>query len=152
IGALVIRRPRSEPFTDAHVTLIQTFADQAVIAIENARLFQELQASNQELTTALDRQTATGEVLEGISHSPTQLQAVFDAIVQSAARLLAAEDAVLYRVEGAELVVSAGSGPGADRWTAWPRRRWSLQADRPPTHAVRERRNVHIPDVRDLPA
>src|SRR5262249_26965274 len=78
IGALSVWRGEARPFSDKQIALIQTFADQAVIAIENVRLVKELQASNRELTTALDRQTATSEILRVISGSRTDLQPVFD--------------------------------------------------------------------------
>src|SRR5262249_35671347 len=93
IGVILIRRTEVRPFSDKHIALLQTFADQAVIAIDNVRLFTELQASNRELTTALDTQTATSAILRVISNSPTDVRPVFDALVKSAARFCAAEDA-----------------------------------------------------------
>lgn len=90
IGAIVIYRPEVRPFTDKQVDLVQTFANQAVIAIENVRLFNELEARNRDLTDALERQTATGEVLGIIASSPTDVQPVFQSILASALRLCGA--------------------------------------------------------------
>ena len=87
IGAILVRRSEVRPFTDRQIALLQTFADEAVIAIENVRLFTELETRNRDLTTALDQQTATSEVLRVISQSPTDTQPVFQAIVESAVRL-----------------------------------------------------------------
>ena len=74
IGIIGLRRTEVDPFTETQITLLETFADQAVIAIENARLFQELEDRNRELDLALEQQTATGEVLRVIASSPTDLQ------------------------------------------------------------------------------
>src|SRR5262245_61142801 len=78
IGALTVGRAEPGAFSPKQVTLLQTFAAQAVIAIENVRLFKELQTSNRELTTALDKQTATSDILRVISQSQTNIQPVFD--------------------------------------------------------------------------
>jgi signal transduction histidine kinase len=99
-GTILVARDVVAPFSDTHIALIQTFADQAVIAIENVRLFTELQASNRELTTALDTQTATSDILRVISRSQTDVQPVFDAIVRSAVRLLGGHSGLLTRVVG----------------------------------------------------
>ena len=102
IGAIGVTHRERNAFTDAHVELLKTFADQAVIAIENVRLFKELQSSNCELTTALDTQTATSDILRVISQSQTDVQPVFDAIVAGAVRLLRAYSGAMTRVVAGE--------------------------------------------------
>jgi signal transduction histidine kinase/putative methionine-R-sulfoxide reductase with GAF domain len=113
LGALLIRRLEVRPFSDKQVELLKTFADQAVIAIENARLFTELQASNRELTTALGTQTATSDILRVISRSQTDVQPVFDAIVQSAVRLLRGNASTLTRLAGDQLELAAFTSTSA---------------------------------------
>jgi signal transduction histidine kinase len=107
LGAIWIRRTEVRPFTDKQITLLETFADQAVIAIENVRLFTELQAKNQALTEAhgqvseaLEQQTATSEILRVISNSPTDVQPVFDTIVPNAVNLCGARMGAVYRFDG----------------------------------------------------
>jgi signal transduction histidine kinase/putative methionine-R-sulfoxide reductase with GAF domain len=100
IGAISLRRTEARPFAERQVALLQTFADQAVIAIENVRLFKELQASNRDLTEALEQQTATSEILRVISSSPTDIQPVFDVIVEQACRLCDAVVANAVRIDG----------------------------------------------------
>src|SRR5262249_54403183 len=93
IGILVARRIEVRPFTPAQIKLLETFADQAVIAIENVRLFNELKES-------LEQQTATSEILGVIASSPTDIQPVLDTVAKNAARLCDASDAVIHRVDG----------------------------------------------------
>src|SRR2546425_4143079 len=110
VGTIQVRRGEVNPFTDKQIELLKTFADQAVIAIENVRLFTELQARNRDLTEALEQQTATSEILRVTSSSPTDTQPVFDAIAANAARLCSANDAQVLRVEGELLRLVAAFG------------------------------------------
>src|SRR5262249_24679309 len=107
IGVFNLQRRSVQPFTEKQIELVETFADQAVMAIENVRLFDEVQARTRDLTEALEHQTATSEVLNVISRSPTDAQPVFDAIVQSAARLCEAMFSVVWLYDGELLQVAA---------------------------------------------
>ena len=117
VGVILIRRKEVRPFTDKQIALLKTFADQAVIAIENVRLFKEVQQRNTELREALEHQTATAEVLGIISRSPTDVQPVLDAIVESAARVCGIDDVVLRLRAGNDLDF-AGSFRFHAHWTA----------------------------------
>ena len=107
IGAIAVARPQVGFFPDRQTELLKTFADQAVIAIENVRLFTELEAKNRDLTETLEQQTATSEILRVISSSPTDVQPVFDSIVASAVRLCDASFGGLLRFDGELLHVAA---------------------------------------------
>ena len=100
IGVLTVRRTEVRPFTDKQVELVETFADQAVIAIENVRLFDEVQARTRELSEALEQQTATSEVLGVISSSPGELEPVFQALLANAVRLCDAKFGTLNLYDG----------------------------------------------------
>jgi GAF domain-containing protein len=142
IGAILIRRTEVRPFSDKQIKLLETFADQAVIAIENVRLFQEIQARNAELREALEHQTATAEVLGIISRSPTDVQPVLDAIVESAARVCGIDDVVLRLRDGNAMVARAHFGP-------IPISRVGISIDEPQYRWMREQGTLHIPDVRE---
>src|SRR5215831_2474350 len=148
IGLLAARRIEVRPFTPAQIKLLETFADQAVIAIENARLFKELENRNRDLTEALEQQTATSEILRVISSSPTDLQPVMDAIAENAARLCNAIDALIYRVDGETLRVAAHYGE-----IPIPIDAGTMMLDRKiiAGRAVIDRQTLHIPDVAAVP-
>jgi two-component system, NtrC family, sensor kinase len=103
IGGIAVGRPEPGPFPDVQITLLQTFADQAVIAIENVRLFKELETRNRDLTEALEQQTATSDILRVISQSQTDVQPVFDTIAKAALELCRANSANVFTFDG-ELV------------------------------------------------
>jgi signal transduction histidine kinase len=121
IGAAVIYRKEVQPFTERQIDLVRTFADQAVIAIENVRLFQELQARNRELTESLEQQTASAEILRVISRSPTDAQPVFDAIARNAKRLCEGEFCAVFRFDGHLVHFVAADGLGQEQSEFWRR-------------------------------
>ena len=141
LGVIHFRRLEVRPFSDKQISLLKTFADQAVIAIENVRLFKELQDRNAELREALEHQTATAEVLGIISRSPTDVQPVLDAIVESAARVCGIDDVLLRLRDGNSLVARAHFGP-------IPIGRVEVSVDVPQVLWMREHGTLHIPDTR----
>ena len=138
---MTIRRTEVKPFTDKQVALLETFATQAVIAIENVRLFKELGERNAELREALEHQTATAEVLGIISRSPTDVQPVLDAIVESAARVCGIDDVLLRLNENDSMVSRAHFG-------SIPISRVEISIDEPQIRWIREHGTLHIPDAR----
>src|SRR5262249_51329271 len=147
IGVIHIRRKEVRPFSERQIKLLETFADQAVIAIENVRLFKELQERNAELREALEYQTATAEVLGIISRSPTDVQPVLKAIVESAAKVCGIDDVLLRFRENEMMVARAHFG-------SIPIARTEVGVDESHYRWIREHGTLHIPDTRaqhDLP-
>jgi two-component system, NtrC family, sensor kinase len=151
-GVITTWRREARPFTDKQIALLKTFADQAVIAIENVRLFKELQASNQELTTALDKQTATGDILRVISQSQTDVQPVFETILSSAVRLMGAQIGALTLVndDHFELAAVSTTNPAAEKATKRSSRYLSKSRGRTRTLFAIVRRSI-LPTRRLVP-
>jgi two-component system, NtrC family, sensor kinase len=148
IGVIQIRRLEVKPFAEKQIALLETFADQAVITIQNVRLFKELQARNRDLTTALDRQTATSEILRVISSSPTDVQPVFDTIVESAVTLCDGLFGGLVRFDG-ELIYQVATHNYTPEALDALRRVFPARPSRTlgVGRAILERDVVHLPDV-----
>jgi signal transduction histidine kinase len=147
IGVIVLQRKSVQPFSEKQIELATTFADQAVIAIENVRLFDEVKARTEELSESLQQQTATADVLKVISRSTFDLQAVLDTLLKSAARLCQADHSFIFLREGDSYRCVSGSGD-IPEWIDYLKQqiivpgRGTIAA-----RAVLEGRTVHIPDV-----
>src|SRR5262249_14117801 len=149
IGCLGVRRTEVRAFTQKQIELATTFADQAVIAIENARLFDEVQARTQELTEALKYRTATGEVLNVISRSPTDVQPVFDMIAESAVRLCGGQFSFVMRFDGHLFHFAGCHGLSAEGLEAFQRMLpRPAGEDTASGRAILRRAGAQIPDVR----
>ncbi len=154
IGAFALARNEPIPFTPRQVELVTIFADQAVIAIENVRLFDEVQAKTRDLEESLDRQTATSEILRVISQSPTDAGPVFDRIVTTAARLLHYDYAYVILTDGKQWRPVAGATPGGARPERLPDQYPVNPSADFPSRAIASKAMVHLPDwsLIDLPA
>ncbi|HVI67738.1 MAG TPA: GAF domain-containing protein, partial [Bradyrhizobium sp.] len=148
VGVMAMTRDTPGPFTDKQIELVTTFADQAVIAIENVRLFDEVQARTRELTESLEQQTATSEVLQVISTSPGELEPVFQALLANAARICEGKFGSLYLYDGGKFRVGAlHNAPAA--FAEFRRREPVFD---PPSgtglaQIVATKRTVHTPDI-----
>jgi GAF domain-containing protein len=155
LGIITLWKTEVAPFSDRQVELVTTFADQAVIAIENVRLFDEVQARTRELSEALEQQTATSEVLGVISSSPGELEPVFQAMLTNAIRLCEANFGNLFLYEGSGFRNVCPIGPPA--YTEWYRQNpLVLLSDQHPqiplARIARTKEVVHTPDLTAEPA
>jgi signal transduction histidine kinase len=148
VGVMAMTRATPRPFTAKQIELVTTFADQAVIAIENVRLFDEVQARSRELSESLEQQTATSEILGVISSSLTDTQPVFDAIVQSGIKLFPDAAIAIVIHEGGQLRAAAIAERDPERAEAW-KGRFPNPLSRDYMHgtAILDRRVIDIPDA-----
>src|SRR5262245_7165003 len=147
IGAIALARAEIGHFPERQIELLRIFADQAVIAIENTRLFEEVQARTKELQDSLDRQTATSEVLGVISRSPNEVQPVLDAIVATAQRLCQAERASVWRLDGGTFRAVAHRGQPEERLESLYSARFPVSRGSMIGRATLARRAVQVEDV-----
>ena len=150
VGVVTLQRKEPRPFSDSQIQLVTTFADQAVIAIENVRLFDEVQARTRDLSESLEQQTATSEVLKVISSSPGELQPVFETILENATRICEAKFAnlFLYETNSFRIAAQPNAPPAyAERWRRQPTLMVSDNPQNPLTRLVASKNVVAITDL-----
>jgi GAF domain-containing protein len=154
VGVIVLRRTEVHPFGDKQIALLQTFADQAVIAIENVRLFDDVQKRTAELTEALEQQTATSDILRAIAAAPGDADGTLRKIAETTARLFGAVGVAFRIAEGDEFKLSVGVGQGAEQIGTSifddPTKRPKVHGRNLPGSVVRENRQINIPDLDKL--
>src|SRR5499427_727297 len=151
VGAIVVFRQESSPFTEGEIGLVRTFADQAVIAIENVRLFTELESRNTELRVALDQQTATSELLKVIGRSTFDLQPVFETLAENAVRLCEARHASIWRFDGQSFRAVVSHNVSPERWALIQQNPLVPGRNSAVARVALERRTIHIHDVQADP-
>ncbi len=153
IGVLALTRSQVQPFSDREIELVTTFADQAVIAIENVRLFDEVQARTRELSEALEQQTATSGILSVISNSLSDTQPVFEAIVESGLKLFPGATITVVLADGNKAKIAAVAAPDP-LGAAAVRGRFPIPLTHEYMHstAILDRRVIDIPDAEHVPA
>jgi signal transduction histidine kinase len=147
VGAIGIYRQEVRPFTDKQIALLRSFANQAVIAIENARLLNELRHRTDDLTESLQQQTATADVLKVISSSPGELEPVFQALLENAVRICEAKFGLLFRIDNGTLRPAAMLGVSPE-FAEFLRRGHQPGAQTGIARATKTKRPVHIVDLK----
>src|SRR5262249_143816 len=152
IGLFSLTRDQVNPFTEKQIELVTTFAFQAVIAIENARLLNELRGRTEDLSEALEQQTATSEVLQAISSSTGKLEPVFDVMLANATRICEARFGTLYLRDGDGFRAVAATRDAPPEYVEARKRRLRLQPppDGPIGRAATTKQVVQIADIREL--
>jgi signal transduction histidine kinase len=148
MGVILMRRTEVQPFSDKEIALVKTFVDQAAMAFENGLTFRETEARNHDLAESLAQQAATSEILRVIASSPTDLQPVLNTVVENAARICEANDALIYRFDGRRFEGVAEYGPLPGNLGKGPP---GLDRRSVPGRAVIDRKTVHIHDLSAVP-
>jgi len=148
VGVVAFSRFTAGGYTDAEVSLLKTFVDQAAVAVNNAQLLAEIEQRNAELGESLERQKAMTEVLDAVSTSRLDLQPVYDAVVRHAARLGGGAGALIVVRDGDELVAVAQAGPA----TSFAGDRFAIDDSSPLGHAAMTGEIIHVRDWSALPA
>ena len=151
LGVILTYRLEVKPFTDTQIALVETFADQAVIAIENVRLFDEVQARTNDLSESLQQQTATADVLRVISRSTFDLQTVLNTLVESAKRLCGADHALLFRRDGETCYLAANHGRSHQFEEYFKQHPIAIDRGSLTGRTVLEGKAIHIPDAQNDP-